>query len=272
MTIVWRVGKVTPATSKGTFTMLLCQLHYLNTFWYCTHAHEHVFSTFLACFLDLPSDPETLGGICAWDAGGSMDLDSRDKQRIHTDHSHLCINLLRRLNKSDLPRPNTNIENAANSFYSDTIPLLNLLYWQKWNVKLALMVVLFVRHTRSNMVAGYDAIEILHWNSTLKFYNCHVKRSESWLVLPTPEQWKSTVWTRISCQAVSPTNGLGKANCERILFIYDTIKYTRLWQSLISERVKDANDSPQRSHGLKVAWKVDQKFTSTNAVGKKVKD
>ena len=178
-----------------------------------------------------------------------MDLDSRDKQRIHTDHSHLCINLLRRLNKSDLPRPNTNIENAANSFYSDTIPLLNLLYWQKWNVKLALMVVLFVRHTRSNMVAGYDAIEILHWNSTLKFHNCHVKRSEIWLVLPTPEQWKSTVWTRISCQAIFPTNGLGKANCERILFICDTIKYTRLWQSYISERVKDANDSPQRSHG-----------------------
>ena len=62
-----------------------------------------------------------------------------------------------------------------------------------------------------------------NWNTTLKYYNCHVKHSESWLVLPTPKQWKSTVWTRISCQAVSPTNSLGKANCERILFICDTI-------------------------------------------------
>ena len=36
----------------------------------------------------------------------------------------------------------------------------------------------------------------------LKFYNCHVKRSEIWLVLSTPGQRKSTVWTRLSCQAV----------------------------------------------------------------------
>ena len=32
----------------------------------------------------------------------------------------------------------------------------------------------------------------------VKFYNCHVKRSEIWFVLPTPG--KSTVWTWISCQ------------------------------------------------------------------------
>ena len=36
---------------------------------------------------------------------------------------------------------------------------------------------------------------------TVKFYNCHIKRSEIWLILRTPEQWKSTVWTRVSCQA-----------------------------------------------------------------------
>jgi len=36
----------------------------------------------------------------------------------------------------------------------------------------------------------------------LKFHNYHVKCSEIWLVLPTQEQRKSTVWNRISCQAV----------------------------------------------------------------------
>jgi len=36
----------------------------------------------------------------------------------------------------------------------------------------------------------------------MKFHNYHVKRSEIWLVLPTAEQRKSTVWTQISCQAV----------------------------------------------------------------------
>ena len=47
------------------------------------------------------------------------------------------------------------------------------------------------------------------FKTQLKFYNCHVKRSEIWLVLPTPEQRKSTVWTWISCQDISPTNGQG---------------------------------------------------------------
>ena len=36
----------------------------------------------------------------------------------------------------------------------------------------------------------------------MQFHNCHVKHSEIWLVLPTPGQRKSTVRTRMSCQAV----------------------------------------------------------------------
>jgi len=35
----------------------------------------------------------------------------------------------------------------------------------------------------------------------MKFHEYHVKRSEFWLVMPTPRQPKSTVWTRISCHA-----------------------------------------------------------------------
>ena len=166
-----------------------------SAIWYCRHAHEHVFST---SFSDLPSDPETLGGTCAWDAGGSMDLDSRDKQRtwIHTDPSHICNNLLRQFNKSDLPRPN-------NPFRHDSSVQFAVLAEVKCEASFDGSAVC------QTYMQQYDGQLWRNWNSTLKFYNCHVKHSEIWLVLPTPEQRKSTVWTQISCQAISPTNGLG---------------------------------------------------------------
>ena len=66
----------------------------------------------------------------------------------------------------------------------------------------------------------------------LKFYDCHVKRSEIWLVLPTPGQWKSTVWTQVNCQAVFfLMNGLGM----RLHKLQDIALTTyRSWTSLWS--------------------------------------
>ena len=58
----------------------------------------------------------------------------------------------------------------------------------------------------------------------LKFYNCHMKHSKIWLVLPTPGQWKSTVWTWVSCAGCFLLmNGLGtRLTAQQLYYILHT--------------------------------------------------